>query len=430
MTVRGRVVLVAIAAGLLAPGRASAQATTAPTGTEVHTSHGRTWIDFPYPLFQARMDRDGKVTASATAIGVAHQDATPGCTAALGVRAITGVAASDRVVLFPTPRCSFGADAAALALGTDSAARMAKKVCEDSLSYARNTIPVCRGVDSFGRPQCGPAPDPLFLGPSKKGPSWRREKGFSAVLPFGGAIDVKILYANGSEDAVAHVPGPGVQLTCDAVPCVTRVETGFPNAAAGRPYRALVFSGLKPPLRFDSLQVPPGLSVGPDGYLSGVPSRPGDYHVVVHLVDNSACVWNPGSRWWDEFMLTVRDLDGPTIAGFTTSPDTLPYAGGDVTTTVQASDNVGVAKVVSSRTLPDGTGNSGILQRVSGSDADGIWKMTWSLPANGAKDPVAYIIKAWALDAANNETRAAAGRTVVVRGHPSGQERIQLTPKP
>ena len=43
------------------------------------------------------------------------------------------------------------------------------------------------------------------------------------------------------------------------------------------------------------------------------------------------------------------DTHPPAIASFTMDPDTLPSAGGSVTLTVKATDNVGVVKVAAPR---------------------------------------------------------------------------------
>jgi len=209
--------------------------------------------------------------------------------------------------------------------------------------------------------------------------------------------------------------------------CPKFIPNPLPPATQGQPYSVELWTMLG---SFQQMTgAPPGLSVV-DQKLVGTPTQAGTFKIAVTVQPASACTafsqnTGPVTVRRD---LTVLDAQPPTISAFTVSPDELPYSGGDVIVTVQASDNVGVAKVLSSRALPDGTGNSGFLQRTAGSDASGTWKMIWSLPQNAAATPVSYTFKAWALDAANNNGRAASARTVVVGAHPSAQDMKRLKP--
>jgi hypothetical protein len=207
--------------------------------------------------------------------------------------------------------------------------------------------------------------------------------------------------------------------------CPQFAKDPLPPATQGQPYSAQLWTA-------GALEqvtaVPAGLSVSASRMLTGTPTQAGTFTVTVSVKAGSPCPLGDMAVLESSWSLTVRDTQPPTIGAFTVAPDTLPSNGGDVTVTVQASDNLGVARVVSSRILPDGTGSSGMLQLKSGSAQNGTWTMTWSLPSNSSSAAVAYVIKAWTLDAANNETRAAAARTVIVGRHLSGQELLRLKP--
>ena len=404
----------------------------APGSVEVPSAHGRTWLFFPDPLLTVRMDRNGNVTASAAPISVAHEETSPMCAAVLMVSAMTSTGAGSSSRSFPSPgSCSFDATAATLILPVDKLAGYAS-ICKQP--WKETPPPYNCTVDNAGRTNC------VYTGISQPlplvGPAWRRAEGWSGRVPYNGVVQVVMNYAMAAPERVKDLINPGVQVTCDAVPCVT-FPKALPEATTGRPYRAQLFAGAHAPVTITgaSTSTPPGLSAAADGYLSGAPTTPGVYEVSVGFDESYACPWNMQtmlsggggkSHWSQKFQMTVRDGTPPVVSSVTTSADTVPASGGNVVVTAQATDNAGVVKMMSSRLRPDGTSNTMEMARVSGSAASGTWTITWPIAANSTPTPDSSTIKVWALDAAGNSGYGTQ-LTVVAQGQ-SGQElqRLQI----
>ena len=409
----------------------------APNSEEVKASHGRTWVAFPDPLFTIRMDKNGQITGTVAPISVAHEEDGPMCAAVRFVAALATNGAGAKMATFtPAPRCSFSASDATLVLPLDSAAKYAQVCNEPSRDLTgSNCIP-----DGMGGFRCLTPPIPTVV----IGPAWRRAEGWSGRVPFNGVLHVDVAYERYGPDHAKDVVNPGVQLTCDAVPCMTWSKSlpadamgrhRLPDAFSGKPYRVQLFSGARPPITFDTAKPPAGLTVGPDGYLSGTPTTIGYSEFRVAFTESYACPWNTqtllskggSSHWSEAFGVIVRDGEAPTISAFTTSADTLAAGGGDVAVTLQLADNVGVTKVLSSRSGP-AANHTAAMTLAGGSARSGTWKITWPVPANTTTTPAAYTIKAWAVDEANNVVNATP-KTVVVGGT-AGQAPLARPPIP
>lgn len=107
------------------------------------------------------------------------------------------------------------------------------------------------------------------------------------------------------------------------------------------------------------------------------------------------------------------DREPPAIVSYTATPNILPYTGGDVVTTVQVKDNLGVTRVSAWADKPDGS-KTGVsyLKMQAGTAIDGTWSMTWPLWMNGTNQPVTWNIHVAAYDAAGNQSSSV--RSVVV----------------
>lgn len=413
--------------GRAAPG--GAQTVSTPSGgKEVPSAHGRSWIAFPDPLLTVRMDANGNITATAAPIAVAHEESGPMCAGVIMVSATPSNKQPPSAVVFPPPgRCSVDASAATLRLPVDSAAKFAQ-ICQ---SPAKETPPPMVCTVEQGMVKCTPVIGPAPALP-QVGDAWRRAEGWTGRVPYNGVVQVATAYARVAPELVGNLINPGVQVTCDRVPCVTFAKT-LPDAATGKPYRAQLFSGAHSPVTITRDSFPAGLHAGADGYLTGTPTTPGYYDVSVGFDESYACPWNfqtmlskgGPSHWSRAYKLSVRDGTPPAFASFATSADSVPSAGGNVTVTVQVTDNVGVAKILSSRLKSDGTGNTSTMNLSSGSAANGTWTITWPMAANTNPTPVSYTIKVWAVDAANNVTNATP-RTVVVSGASSDPMPVRI----
>src|SRR5206468_2467519 len=80
---------------------------------------------------------------------------------------------------------------------------------------------------------------------------------------------------------------------------------------------------------------------------------------------------------------------------------------GAVTLTVTAADNVGVTAARAEITKPDGTKTSVDLPRATGTPASGLYRGTFSAPANATRTAQVFHVTFFARDAAGNE-----GKTV------------------
>lgn len=413
----------------------------APGAVEVKASHGQTWLSFPDPLLTVRMDKDGRVIATAAPISVAHEEAGPMCVPVMQVAALPSNKDGGRVAPIVPQKCNFDASAATLVLPVDSAVRYAR-ICNERKDVSAQ--PMECGYDKTAPWKCRPMvgfTNPIPVKPDS-GDAWRRAEGWTGTVYLNGRLVVNLVYGNGSMD-IARDGGGNVRLTCDAVPCVKfatfAVRDGsprvMPDALTGRPYRVQMFSGAQPPLTFDRMDAPPGMTIGQDGYLSGTPTTPGSYQMMVGFTESRGCPWNKrtldtggNSHWGEFFWVTVKDGTPPVVSSFTTSADTLPAGGGNVDVVLQASDMVGIVKVLSSRVGP-GANHTAAMTLASGTAANGTWKISWPVPANTSTSPAAFTIKAWAVDEAGNVVNAAP-KTVVVSVPGPALPRIPVPTRP
>jgi len=108
----------------------------------------------------------------------------------------------------------------------------------------------------------------------------------------------------------------------------------------------------------------------------------------------------------------VKDLVPPQLLSFTVTPAELPSTGGDVTATVRASDNFGIAPPTLVYTQPDGR-TSGLRMPLSGGSAQsGEWKSSWTIPMNPDPTPKMYSLK---LTLADVDSNVVAGPTLNIK---------------
>jgi len=100
--------------------------------------------------------------------------------------------------------------------------------------------------------------------------------------------------------------------------------------------------------------------------------------------------------------VTGRDRTPPQLLSFVVAPDTLPFAGGNVTITVKASDNESVASVTALYLRPDGTQSGIRVPMTGGAAANGEWKTAWSVPMNADARPKVYVVKVTVVDGGGN----------------------------
>ncbi|MCE1226000.1 MAG: hypothetical protein LWW87_05855 [Geobacteraceae bacterium] len=130
----------------------------------------------------------------------------------------------------------------------------------------------------------------------------------------------------------------------------------------------------------------------------------------------------------------VPDTQAPKIETVLITPQTLPATGGNVTVSVRASDNTGLALLRLDLILPDGQVRPMNMTLASGSGCTngqcllGEWRTSWNMWANSSNMPAVYGIRVTAMDVSKNTVNSqlfqltVAGKPPVsIQAQPSGQ---------
>lgn len=351
--------------------------TAARGGVEVQAKHGRTFLDYPSPLFFVVVDENGKFIPSAGTIRVSHSEDNLLCHKVNAVSASSGP--------------QIGAITFAGGAG----------LCNFTLTDGTIRVPWSPDRDAYYAGLCTPE---------------RRMGGWSGMETYHTDVVVALRYNSGEEDRLAGAQRPTVSVGCRRTTCTTlqlAVVSGnpLPEALAGKPYSTRLFAGGSAPVRYEATGLPPGLSLR-DGVVSGTPTTSGTYPVSFTAADGCPVA----QKLAVTASLKVRDTQPPAIAAFSVTPDTLASSGGDVTLMVQASDNIAVGKIFMTTKHPDGHTGSAQLPLVSGTAANGTWKLTFPLPLNSQPTPVAYEFTVSASDLDLNGAKAGP-KTVVISAH-------------
>jgi hypothetical protein len=248
-------------------------------------------------------------------------------------------------------------------------------------------------------------------------------------VPYHKDLTVAMAYNSGKAEDLAGAQRPLVAVGCSRTSCTTlAVRAGatgaqLPEAAAGKAYTLAVFSGGRAPVTYDAQGLPPGMQMRSDGSVSGTAMTPGSYPVTITASD----VGPRAQSARVQATLKVKDSQAPTVGSFTVTPDTVISNGGDVTLSVQASDNIAVGRIMMTTRHPDGHSGSAQVPMTGGTSANGTWKITFPLAGNSTGAAVSYAFTISASDLDGNTVQAGP-RTVVVAAH--GQQPLRLPPPP
>jgi hypothetical protein len=204
------------------------------------------------------------------------------------------------------------------------------------------------------------------------------------------------------------------------------IESGqyasIPAGRLGQPYLAQLFQGGREPSVFLS-GGPGGLQLGKNGALSGVPTVPGQFKLNIQVAESCG-----GYPRFATATLNITETAPPQISSMTLTPNPLPANGGEVTLSVRAADNIGIARVLLTQIRPTGEQNSGTVPQVAGTPTNGEWRTQWRIAANSTTTPQTYTIKVKVSDAAGNTVEAepiqltVAGRTGQPPQIPTGSQ--------
>jgi hypothetical protein len=223
-------------------------------------------------------------------------------------------------------------------------------------------------------------------------------------------------------------PARGLSQDLPVMECASS-PASLPLATEGVAYNASILTSTSPALGgMAASNLPPGL-VLVDRYVRGTPTAPGVFSISLKKYYRNGCgkplpskssPESPGANMsFETVMLKVRDSHPPTIGGFAVTPETLGYAGGNVTLTVKAADNSGVGRIMMTTRHPDGHSGSALVPMTGGTAVMGTWSITFALGGNATAAPVSYTFTVAVSDADGNTANAGPKTIVVaVRGAP------------
>lgn len=132
---------------------------------------------------------------------------------------------------------------------------------------------------------------------------------------------------------------------------------------------------------------------------------PQSYQVVITAQDSSG---NPATADCGAFTVAIPDTTAPVLTNCAVAPRALTAAGGTITITADATDNVSVQSVVAEVQGPNGTTT---VQLTAGGGSG--YSGTFSLPANSSAAPVSYQVRLVASDPSGNQTPQDCGTVTV-----------------
>jgi len=419
-------VLALALSALMAPTVSRAQAVASAPRSTFKTEHGTAWMAVPSQLFSIHYDATGATTVSGSPFVLAgYSNSASPCLPVQEVYSTFGggkgvEGAGAKQSFYGQPLCSFPANGLTLGVSLDTS-RITDQVCWQEGSNAP------KGTNEHAR---------LAAEGKYKGPPPHLVTGWSETESY--SVGMTMTYQN---PQVTDKRGEGgvptsVAVSCDKATCVQWAGPTLPQASEGQAYSVHLFTGAVGATTTKVLSgLPPGLSLGSDGTLSGVPTQAGHFELDVDMWDQSNCSWHhftgeggSGTLWGQRLSLTVKGHEPPQVSSFTVSPDTLPSNGGDVVTTIKAADKVGVTSVYLSLTQPDGHVGGGVMPLTSGTTANGTWTMTWTTSPNAANKPVSYTVTIRLSDKDGN-TLQLPPKTITVSGAPSRQQIMKGPPK-
>ena len=213
----------------------------------------------------------------------------------------------------------------------------------------------------------------------------------------------------------------------------------LPLATEGVAYNASILTSTSPALGgMTASNLPPGLALV-DRYVRGTPTTPGTFSIGLKKYYRNGCGKPLPQKPSPELPVTnmsvetvtlkVRDSHPPTIGSFTVTPAALGSAGGSVTLSVQAADNVGISRIMMTTRHPDGHSGSALVPMTGGTAANGTWSITFALGGNSTSTPASYTFTVSASDLDGN-TATAGAKTVIVAAHTDQPIRLQPLQRP
>jgi hypothetical protein len=107
----------------------------------------------------------------------------------------------------------------------------------------------------------------------------------------------------------------------------------------------------------------------------------------------------------------------------------MTYEGSQITVSVKVIDYDGVKTVIAILIKPNGQQSPVHMTRVSGSQWDGEWRISWIMPMNTGSEPLVYGVKVRASDT-NNYHVVSDTVTVTVAGKPQSDFKKPIQPMP
>ena len=199
--------------------------------------------------------------------------------------------------------------------------------------------------------------------------------------------------------------------------CPVWASSPLPDARQGQPYSASLGSNIiagvsavqtMPPLP----AMPAGLTLAGDK-VQGTPTNAGyasfttQLSVLYPCLGAGATISGGKVSYYvrKSFQFKVRDVQPPQITAFSTDPRTVDATGGTVMVLVDASDNVGVNRVMLTTLQPNGHQGSTPMPGPNGSAA-GKWQVAIPVAANAATTPAVYTFTVSVEDKDGNIARA------------------------
>ncbi|GEM_PF-4017569 len=178
----------------------------------------------------------------------------------------------------------------------------------------------------------------------------------------------------------------------------------LPQAVLGKPYSFQFKTTCDPKYKWQGFNanqstVPQGLSISDSGLLSGTATKLGTYNVGVSAIAYGTNAQNTGTKL---FPLQVVDNISPTLTFFDITNRFISYQGGKTDIIIKASDNGLLRLPQITVTSPEGAQWRYIAGLKSGTNSNGEFLATVTLPANNQNTDVVYKLNGIVQDTSGN----------------------------
>jgi len=178
----------------------------------------------------------------------------------------------------------------------------------------------------------------------------------------------------------------------------------LPQAVMGKPYSFQFKTTCDPKYKlqgFNSNQstIPPGLSISDSGLLSGAATKIGTYNVNVSAIAYGTNAQNTGSKL---FPLQVIDNIPPSLTFFDVTNKLISYQGGKTDIIVKVSDNSLLRLPQITVISPEGVQWHYVAGLKSGTNTNGEFLATVTLPANNKNTDIVYKLNGIVQDISGN----------------------------